>query len=260
MKRIFPYFKISLIILLVSLVAAPARTLEETVRKQFDLEPGGQVVIKNVNGPVVINGWDKKQVRMVARKRVEASGQEAAESLRERLNIEIEQDARSLSIQTRTPRRSGGWFGKGSSASVAYTIDVPQNCNLRIETTNGSIEVASVNGAILLETTNGKVTARELGGEVQVKTTNGSISADLVAIRPNSELDFASTNGSIKVYLPRDTAFEVHGKTTNGSIRSDFPVIVRGKYGSKRLEGKVNGGGTRLFLDTTNGSIALLER
>lgn len=260
MARIFQYFKICLMVLAMSLVAVQARTLEETVKEQYDFDPGGRVVVKNVNGRVAINGWNRQQVNLVAQKRVEARDREAAERLMERLKIEIDRQTQEIYIRTRTPRKSGSWFERSTSASVSYTIDVPQNCNLRIETTNGTIEVAGVTGTLILETTNGKVTAREIGGEVQVKTTNGSISADLNSIRPGKELDFYTTNGSIKVFLPGDSAFEVRGKTTNGSIRSDFPVMVRGKYGTRRLEGVVNGGGTRLFLDTTNGSIAVLAR
>jgi DUF4097 and DUF4098 domain-containing protein YvlB len=73
-------------------------------------------------------------------------------------------------------------------------------------------------------------------------------------------MTFRTTNGSIKVYFPENLRADVEAKTTNGSVRTDFPIEVRGKVSKRRLKGKINGGGGRIVLHTTNGGIKILEQ
>ncbi len=259
------FLQIILTLLIAIVSFGQSRTLEETVEKQFDFDSGGLVTLKNVNGKVAVEGWDKNEVYMVAVKRVKAGSREDAQKLMERVKIEIEESNGEIYIRTRLPRKNGNFwdwaFGDGASASVRYTLQVPHDCNLRIESTNGSVEAADVNGDIRLESTNGKIRANDIGGELNAHTTNGSIKAEMTAIDDSGEMDLTTTNGSIKLYLPANAAFDVKAKTTNGSVDCDFPISVKSHHNKRRrLEGSVNGGGVRLFLETTNGGISIWER
>jgi DUF4097 and DUF4098 domain-containing protein YvlB len=57
------------------------------------------------------------------------------------------------------------------------------------------------------------------------------------------------------VALPSDVSAELSARTTNGSITTDFPIRVEGRWSRRSLEGSLNGGGQRIELRTTNGSI-----
>jgi len=258
------FLHIILTLLITIVTLGQSRTLEETMKKSIDFKSGGQVTLKNVNGKVVVEGWDKNEVYVEAIKRVEARSEEDAQKIMEHLEIEIEESDGEIYIRTRTPNKNSGFwdwaFGDGVSVSVRYTIQVPHDCDLQIKSTNGSVEAANVKGNIKLESTNGKIRAHDIAGELQAYTTNGSIRAEMSSIDPKGEMDLTTTNGSIKLYLPQDAAFEVKAKTSNGSIDSDFPMAVNGSHNRRRLEGKVNGGGVRLYLETTNGSIGIRER
>src|SRR5207249_12260940 len=50
---------------------------------------------------------------------------------------------------------------------------------------------------------------------------------------------------------------EVRATTVNGDIQTDFPLMVTGRLGPRRLHGTIGSGGRRLALETVNGSIRL---
>ena len=43
----------------------------------------------------------------------------------------------------------------------------------------------------------------------------------------------------------------------NGDIETDFPLTVTGKFGRRRIEGSIGGGGPVLEMETVNGAIKL---
>ena len=111
-----------------------------------------------------------------------------------------------------------------------------------------------------MKTTNGGIEVREGKGSVQAKTTNGGIDVELLEFEEDEDMNFRTTNGSIRVYFPENLRADIDARTTNGSVRTDFPIEVRGKFSKRRLKGKINGGGGRIVLHTTNGGIKILEQ
>ncbi len=85
---------------------------------------------------------------------------------------------------------------------------------------------------------------------------NGSITARL-GDATGEGLDFSTVNGSITLDLPGKMDADLHAATVNGAIETDFPIMVRGSISRHRLEGTIGKGGTRLQLETVNGSIRL---
>ncbi|RMI06594.1 MAG: hypothetical protein D6681_08470 [Calditrichaeota bacterium] len=265
MKPLRSFTLLMFMVILGFSVGAPAETYRETIKRQIPFGEGGLIVLKNVNGKITVEGWDREEVYVEVEKTVKAGSEERARELMERFRIEIEEKDGELSIKTRYPRKKEGglfdWiFTGGSSASASFTVYVPRHVNLRLTSTNGGVEVTGVEGKLHLKTTNGKIHAEDVGELIRAETTNGSISVSLSRLAPEGELEFTTTNGSIKVFLPREAGFEVKAKTVNGSIETDFPLTIKGKFSGKRVRGTVNGGGPMIFLETVNGSIRLLER
>ena len=260
--------KLCLVIsILFSASAVFGSTLEETFKKRI---PAGDIEIislKNVNGSVKVYGWDNEDVEITAYKKVRASSSEKARRMMENLEIEIIETADGLEIETNLPQRrnkNGGFFSwlfnmSGSSASVSYEIHVPSSIDLDLSSTNGSVFVNECSGLIRLHTTNGKVTGEQLKGAVQCNTTNGSIEIEMLKTDPEEEMSLRTTNGSVRLYLPRSADVDVKAKTTNGSIRCELPIDKSYSRSRKRLEGSINDGGPLIYIKTTNGSIKILE-
>ena len=234
-------------------------TVEETVDRTIDVRPGATLSVDNVNGRISVTSWDQPKVRIVARKQAKGDRSDAAAALRE-LRIDIESVNGGVTIRTNEPRtRNASGFlewilGDRVSTQVSYDLTVPRSMSLELENTNGSIGVSDVNGNLDLETTNGRIEVAGCQGSLDASTTNGSIEAALTRVASTIRLE--TTNGRIDLTVPRGFAADVSASTTNGSINSDLPVATT-RFDRNSLRGKINGGGTPLRLNTTNGSITI---
>jgi len=241
-----------------------AGTHREKFQETYSFEKGSELIVDNTNGSVYVESWDRNEVRIEAEKVVKARSRRQAEEIMERVKIEIEQGRDYLKIRTKYPKRRGGFwnslFGNRASIKVKYRIFVPKEAKIDISTVNGKVGVTDVTGSIRVKTTNGGIEVHGAKGSIKAKTTNGGINVELVEFEEDVEMSFRTTNGSIKVYFPENLRADVEARTTNGSVRTDFPIEVRGKFSKRRLKGKINGGGGRIVLHTTNGGIRILER
>ena len=59
------------------------------------------------------------------------------------------------------------------------------------------------------------------------------------------------------VTLPGSVNADVEARTVNGEIETDFPLTVTGRFGPRRLNGKIGNGGRTLSLGTVNGAIRI---
>ncbi len=241
-----------------------AGTHREKFQETYSFEKGSELIVDNTNGSVYVESWDRNEVRIEAEKIVKARSRRQAEEIMERVRIEVKQGRNYLEIRTKYPKRRGGFwdsvFGNGVSISVKYRILVPNETNMDISTVNGKVGITDVAGNIRVKTTNGGIEVREGKGSVQAKTTNGGIDVELLEFEEDEDMNFRTTNGSIRVYFPENLRADIDARTTNGSVRTDFPIEVRGKFSKRRLKGKINGGGGRIVLHTTNGGIKILEQ
>jgi len=242
--------------------AAHAATVKDRFDQTVPLRPGSEVRLTNVNGGVTFEAWDRSEVRIEAEKRVKAGSDEAARKLMGQIRIEVANTASGLRIDTRLPKRGeeGGilaqlFNGSGDvNMDVSYRIHVPRHVALDVESSNGAITVTGTQGNAHLETSNGRITVAGLAGALQAETSNGAIDAELTELA-SGDLSLESSNGGISVRLPRDARFSVDAATSNGGVRSDFPVEGGQTGRHSRLKGEVNGGGSRLYIRTSNGGV-----
>ena len=232
-----------------------ASTETEEIVRTFDLDPGGSISVDNINGSVVVHGWNEAGVRLQATKKAKADSKQTAREKLERLEVIIEAAADNISAVTKRTTRERKW---NENVSVNYELWVPMDVVLEVETTNGKIQIEQVEGRISARTTNGKIDIDEASGSVNATTTNGPISADLRQY-DGTDMKLQTTNGSISLVAPADLKADLEARTTNGSIKTDFPISVVGKLSRNRLKGAINGGGSLLKMKTTNGSIRLSE-
>jgi hypothetical protein len=257
--------------------AANAATLKERFDQTVPLRAGAEFRLSNLNGAVTVEAWDRGDVRIEAEKEVRAGSSEEARKLMGQIRIEVANTPSGVRVDTRLPKREDSSFladlfnGGGVSVGVTYTVHVPRHVALEILDSNGGIQVTGTLGKIHLKTSNGNLTVREVSGDLslettngaigvtrsagslQAKTTNGGVDAELMHLG-GGDLRLESTNGGVSVRLPKDARFALDAATSNGGVRSDFPV-QGGQTGRRSLKGEVNGGGSRLFIRTSNGGI-----
>jgi DUF4097 and DUF4098 domain-containing protein YvlB len=132
-----------------------------------------------------------------------------------------------------------------------------------ISTGGGSIRLTSAKGAVRAETGGGTI---ELLGvpSARAETGAGSIEAKFIATGERNDSSLETSAGDIVVYLAPNFNASIRAsiEVANGhGIKSDFPEIKisseGGDYGPKTItaEGKLNGGGPVLKVETTTGDI-----
>lgn len=249
-------------LLLLLAASVDAATRKETVDRIFDVRPGADVVLTNVNGRITVKAWDQPRVKVVAIKEIETSRDQLEDAMKA-LRVEMQPRNGGLSIITHYPKEGQGFtsifdwiLDDRVQAEVEYELTVPRTMNVDVTNTNGSIHVTDVAGKHDLDTTNGKIIVTRCAGSLEASTTNGSISAELRQVAKGLPLRFVTTNGRIELSVPLTLALDVDAGTTNGSIDTELPVATT-KISRNSLRGKINGGGTPLRIRTTNGGIAI---
>lgn len=219
------------------------------IREQTLALSGGTIAIDGrQNGGVNVKGWDQNQVLVRARVQTGAPTASEAEALGRQIRIETS-GAKIFASGPET-RRDYNW-------NVSYEVFVPRRSDLSLETHNGGIAIADVNGRIDFTALNGGVVLRRVGGTVRGSTTNGGLVIELTGDRWDGDsLDVSTTNGGVIMTLPENYSANLQTGTINGSVSVDFPVTVQGRI-NKQLAVNLGSGGAMVKAMTTNGGVHL---
>ena len=196
---------------------------------------------------------------------------------------------RSLSITVETPREFsadlktsggsvrvsdlGGAVAAKTSGGSIHLLGTSADVNLA--TSGGSIAVAAVQGAVRTRTSGGKITIDRAEGPVYAKTSGGSIelkrALDTVeaktsggsiratfADQPAGAGKLVTSGGSIRIGIATEIGFDIDAAASGGSVGLGDGLTFSGDSTRQSLNGSVNGGGPKLTLRTSGGSIKLL--
>lgn len=203
------------------------------------------------NGGIDIQGWDKNHIQVVAHISAWDRDKSGAQALLDEITI-VTSDGL---IKTDGPQLKGSRRG----FAVDFDVMVPRLSNLNLKTLNGGIGINGVSGDIEARAVNGGLTLAELSGDVSIHTDNGSVSVTLDGSTwQGSGLNVSTTNGSLKIYLPKNYSAELETQTVNGSMDIGFPIQVHGKIG-KTIQTVLGSGGPKIKFSTVNGSVKLVE-
>lgn len=219
------------------------------IREQTLALSGGTIAIDGrQNGGVSVKGWDQNQVLVRARVQTGAPTAEEAKSLAGQVRIET--SGAKIFASGPEGRKDYHW-------DVSYEVFVPRRADLSVETQNGGIAIADVNGRIDFTALNGGVVLKRVGGAVRGSTTNGGLVIELAGDRWDGEsLDVSTTNGGVIMSVPENYSAHLQTGTVNGSVNVDFPVNVEGKL-KKQVAFDLGSGGAVVKAMTTNGGVHL---
>lgn len=234
-------------LVLAAVLAGPAFASEEVFQRTYPLPPGGTFELQNVNGPVVVSGWERNEVEihavMTARRHVEDL---------QRVKIEVQALPGRVSVETRYPQDEGVEVG------VEYRVRVPHRVLLgHLITVNGTVRVSGVEGTGELRSVNGDVEALDSAGRFRARTTNGNIRLELRHLEGEGALSAETVNGSVYLALPPGAGGELDVRSLNGDFRSELPVTVEGALGAREFHGRMGAGGASIRIRTVNGSVRI---
>ena len=126
---------------------------------------------------------------------------------------------------------------------------------LDVDTSGGNVTVLNRVGDTKVETSGGKLRLGNISGDLYGETSGGSVSAILPS-PVAGDVHLETSGGSMTVLTPANAALTIDAETSVGSVRSDLP-ISRQSSEHDSLKGTMNGGGKRLVLRTSAGSIEI---
>lgn len=238
-----------------------------------------RLFVDNISGSIKITGKPIKEIRLVAKRTIEAESVEKITEAKEDVKLEIHEVRDRLEIIVDAPWRNGEnitWHGKefyGYDVSYDFELDVPQEMMLFVKTiNNGKITIENVRRKFDLKNVNGSISATGLGAGGVIHTVNGFIEASFIE-SPKESCSFKTINGEIEATFPSDLSGLVKFKTFNGKAYSDFefteltpePLRTENKKGKRiyrRGENnriQIGTGGPEMRFETLNGNINILK-
>lgn len=237
---------------------SPMRDETEHFEHTYPLNANGRLSLSNVNGSVVVEAWDRSEVKLEYTKTADSKDRLA--------DVEIQIDSRPdyLSIETDYgdwKKDRGGWR-TNNKLVVDYHLMVPRGAALNeVETVNGSVSVSNFTNYTKISAVNGGVSASNLRGTANLSTVNGEVSADFDRLESGNKINLNTVNGSAKVSIPSDSNATFKVDSLNGNISTDFGLPVRkGKYVGRDLYGKIGSGDVVIRLSSVNGPLTISRK
>jgi DUF4097 and DUF4098 domain-containing protein YvlB len=133
----------------------------------------------------------------------------------------------------------------------------------KVETSGGDIRIGRVGGGLLARTGGGDIVVPIVLGAVNARTAGGDVRIAVASRQLREGISIQSGGGDVDLTLPADFRGSLDLTVTDAdpeetSIRSDFPeVAISRRDNTVTGTGVVNGGGEKVRVHTTSGTIRL---
>jgi len=233
----------------------------ETFTESFDVNLGGQLTVRTDAGSIKIETHDDATIKL----QVKIEHREGDEfSYRHKLSNG------NLSIFGEIEKKQN-WV---RNLKVEFNLLIPENYNVELNTSGGSLSIEDLIGELNASTSGGSINVGNISGDVKLHTSGGSIKTETVT----GNLDAHTSGGSIKItidkqltedaklttsggsitaYLVPDIQVDINASTSGGRVKSEFNID--GKVNKMSVRGTINGGGPKLTLKTSGGSIKIKQ-
>ncbi|MFI5251028.1 MAG: DUF4097 family beta strand repeat-containing protein [Bacteroidota bacterium] len=197
----------------------------------FKVQKGGTLRMSVEAGDVRIIPWDKNEVAVKATSEDEDDFED--------LNMDMHGNTLRIDNQSSC-----------SSCEIRYEVNVPDEFDLDIETSEGNINIQSgLNGDIMGRTSAGNIKLGALGGTIDMKTSGGNITTDDI----RGDLRLGTSGGNIVVG-------KVDGKCDVSTSGGDIRIANVGKTLDARTAGgdiRIGDVGGEANVSTSGGTIVV---
>ncbi len=188
-----------------SQVIQPAKAEKTTETRTLPLASGSSLKVKNVNGFIRVEAWDREEVQF--------TGEFKPSSKDEQVKVVVEASSGAMEIRGEYPKHTG--WGSYQGPQCQMTLKVPRRISPSLETVNGEVSLSGTQGKATLSSVNGGIRATDLQENLKADTVNGSIHLDKV----KGGLELQTVNGAIKGSGLDGQGRGIKAETVNGSIQ-----------------------------------------
>jgi hypothetical protein len=227
--------------------------------KSYTLTGGGEVEVRNLNGKIDVAPSRDALLHVRAERSAKGADDAAAKALLDKVEIVETVSGSRVRLETKGPQ-STGWLS--GSYKVDYSLQVPAGVRVAVRTTNGHVSLENLPNPVEARTTNGGISGSGLSGALDAGTTNGGIEIEVSAVAGEG-IALETTNGGVDLKIPSGAKADISARVLNGGISTGALAVERlddSSESRRKLEGRLNGGGPRIRLETTNGGISITGR
>jgi hypothetical protein len=222
-------------------------------QRTYSLPKGGRLEIINVTGKIEVSPATGPQVEVWAHREVRTRSEEEAKARLAKAQMLEDVGPDHVRIEAK-PNDQGVSFGPHGRITIEYRVKVPAGLVTSFRTENGPMRVENIEGRITLASTNGPIIGRGLSGSVDASTVNGGIEIGLTAVNGDSKL--VTVNGPATLIVSPAVSAEIEAATINGGVTTqDGLPLTTSDRTNKRVTGRINDGGPRISVHTTNGGV-----
>ena len=183
------------------------------VEKTIDATPTPRISLTNLNGRVVVRGWDKLQIHIVSTPSTPL------------VSVEMEiipSGGPAEKLRLNTEAHNGTVSAK--EASTDYFLEVPLASSLDLRDFEGNIQVQRLQGDVGIESGGAPVEVDDVSGHLAVRSLNGDIRISRAAGRVEAN----SVCGSLYFISPSGT--DLRAVTTSGKIVLEGDFVPAADY------------------------------
>ncbi|HKP45911.1 MAG TPA: DUF4097 family beta strand repeat-containing protein [Pyrinomonadaceae bacterium] len=239
-----PFVAVLLIVIAGGITGAQA---QQHLSKRFPVRSNVRVELKNISGTITVEAWNRDEVK---------------------LSATMESPAATV-----TPRQTGGGLivdvmadnrGRSDIGDVNFTLQVPANSSVDLETKRGQITVTNIRGDLVRAhvSSEGDIELNGVGAsQVYAQNLIGNIYFDGEFSRGGT-YQFQSGKGEITIRIPSDSAFSLTAATPTRRItlgpfwNNNFKNLGDGR----KYVGDVGDGRSSVTVTTFQGSITFLRK
>ncbi len=226
------------------MLAAVSFGADRRFEKKFSVSPGGTFRLNTDVGTVTVTGGSNNEVSVLA----ELRGSE-----RDVNDFEITADQTGSGVDVKGRNKHGhGFFGfGGSNVDVHFTISVPHEYNLEMNTSGGNISITTVKGSLRGGTSGGNIEIAKVEGSVSLHTSGGNLRAEAIT----GKLDMETSGGEVEVLT---VTGDVDVSTSGGNIKlSDVDGRVRAETSGGDIRVRLKNANKGIYVETSGGDIEL---
>jgi hypothetical protein len=245
-------------------VIQPTKAEKTTETRTLALASGSVLKVKNVNGFIRMEAWDREEVQF--------TGDFKPSSKDEQVKVVIEAGPHTMEIRGEYPNNTG-WHLNYRGPECNMTLKVPRRVLPKLETVNGEVDLRGTRGEADISSVNGQVNASDLEDALKAETVNGAINIDQVKGR----LSLETVNGAINGSRLDGRGQGITVQTVNGAIHLQMAGL-KGRLKAENVNGGISfnakgaeqvevkkhsvtatfpGGNQGIEIETVNGAITL---
>lgn len=119
-------------------------------------------------------------------------------------------------------------------------------------TSGGHISLTKAQGAFKLRTSGGNIDVEDVDGELSASTSGGHVKATMASV--NGDLSLRTSGGNVSLEMPEATPADLELRGTK--VVADLQNF-NGQQSKTKIEGQINGGGYKVEMKTSGGTVKL---